>query len=296
MPDTPPPAPLNIAALDTMPEAAFMAAFGNLFEHSPWIMAQTAAARPYGNARALHNAAMAAIRSAPPDAQLALIRAHPELAGQEAAAHSLTADSTSEQARLGFTRLTQAEHAELASLNAQYRARFAFPCIVALARHQSRDTVYQAFRTRMTADPATERATAITEIGHVTEARLTARLGRTRGGLTLHALDTTKGGGAPNLAFQLSRNEAGTWRPLTSGATNAEGRTDTPVLAPLDMEPGQYRIEYHVADYHRAQGIELPDPPFLDIVPIQFGIADATSHHHVPLQFTPWTYATYRGS
>ena len=62
------------------------------------------------------------------------------------------------------------------------------------------------------------------------------------------------------------------------------------------MEPGQYRIDYHVGDYHKAQGTPVAAIPFLDVVPVAFGIADPGTHHHVPLQFTPWSYATYRGS
>ena len=124
-----------MAALDTMPAPAFTAALADLFEHSPWVIATVAGRRPFNSARTLHDAAMAAVRDAGPDAQAALLRAHPELAGQEAASGALTTHSTSEQARLGFTRLGPAEHADLLALNAAYRARFGFPAVVALCRH-----------------------------------------------------------------------------------------------------------------------------------------------------------------
>ena len=177
MPDLPARPPLAMADLDAMPDTAFVSALGDLFEHSPWVVEGVASARPFTTARAMHDAMMAQVRQASLDQQLALIRAHPELAGQEAADGVLTADSTSEQSRLGFNRLTRAQSEELGGLNARYRERFGFPCIVALARYATRDDVIDAIRRHLAADPADERAAAIEEIGHITAARLASRLG-----------------------------------------------------------------------------------------------------------------------
>ena len=200
---------LTFAALDTMPPDQFSAALAGLFEHSPWVAEAVDPYRPFHTARVLHDAMMHHVRQAGPDAQRRLIAAHPELAGQEAAA--LTQDSTSEQTRLGFDRLEPGEHTTLAALNAAYRDRFGLPCIVALARHATRASVYAAIQSRLTADDETERATALTEIAHITEARLTSRLGRTKGALSLHALDTVRGGAAPGLAYTLHAQRAGAW-------------------------------------------------------------------------------------
>lgn len=283
-----------MADLDAMPHASFVAALGDLFEHSPWVAAAVAPLRPFTTARAMHDAMMSQVRHAAPADQVALLRAHPELAGQEAAEGALTADSMSEQSRLGFTRLTRAEANDLAQLNASYRTRFGFPCIVALARHATRDSVTDAMRRRLDATPADEQAAAIEEIGHITAARLAGRLGRTGGALSLHALDTARGGPAQDLSFELHRRDGdGTWHCLMARQTDAGGRTGGPLLSGLDMEPAAYRIDYRIGDYHRAGGV---DGGFLDVVPIAFRIAEPGTHYHIPIQFTPWAYATYRGS
>ncbi len=286
---------LSFKALETMPAAAFAAELADLFEHSPWVVEGMAARRPFGTARALHDALMARLREAGTAAQIRLIAAHPELAGREMTEGALTADSTGEQGRLGFDRLLPDEHRALAALNAAYRARFGFPCIVALARHGLRETVLAAMRARLEANPETERGAALTEIGHITAARLTRRLGREHGALSIHALDTVRGGAAPGLRYALHAARSGGWIELAAGQTNAQGRSDAPLLAGLDFEPGAYRIDYAIGAYHRAQGVPVADPAFLEIVGIGFGVADAGAHYHIPVQFTPWAYATYRG-
>ncbi len=167
----------DMSVFNAMPAAAFAALLDGLFEHSPWVSEGIAAQRPFRDAGALHAAMMARVREADRPTQLALIAAHPELAGREAEDGVLTADSTGEQGRLGFDRLSREEHAELARINAAYRARFGFPCIVALCRHATRESAVAAMRARLAAEPEAEVATAIEEIGHITAARLAARLG-----------------------------------------------------------------------------------------------------------------------
>jgi len=93
--------------------------------------------------------------------------------------------------------------------------------------------------------------------------------------------------------FRFSRANAGA---LKSATTNGDGRTDAPLLEGAAFVPGQYRLQFHVADFFRAQGRRLPEPPFLDRVPLRFGIADASANFHLPLLCTPWSYSTYRGS
>jgi 2-oxo-4-hydroxy-4-carboxy-5-ureidoimidazoline decarboxylase len=286
---------LDMATLDAMPAADFAAALGDLFEHSPWVVEGLAGLRPFGSARRLHDAMMQRVREAGPALQRGLIAAHPELAGQEMSAGAMTTDSTSEQGRLGFDRLSAEEHAALGALNAAYRARFGLPCVVALSRHATRASVQAAMAARLDADPSTEQATAIEEIGHITASRLAGRLGRAHGALSVHALDTVRGGAAPGLGYTLHGERGGVWAVLASGRTNAQGRTDGPLLAGLDLEPGAYRVDYAVGAYHRAHGVAVTEPAFLEIVGIGFGIADAGAHYHIPLQFTPWSYATYRG-
>ena len=116
------------------------------------------------------------------------------------------------------------------------------------------------------------------------------------GRLSTHVLDTRAGCPAAGMRIEFSVLDGGAWRSLKMLRTNADGRTDEPLLAADAMRTGEFRIVFHVAEYFRAQGVDLPAPPFIDRVPIRFGIADAAAHYHVPLLCTPWSYSTYRGS
>ncbi|MFA5123276.1 hydroxyisourate hydrolase, partial [Zavarzinia sp.] len=78
--------------------------------------------------------------------------------------------------------------------------------------------------------------------------------------------------------------------------TNADGRSDQPLLAGADFTAGTYQLDFHIGDYFRARGVSLPEPAFLDLVPIRFGIADEAAHYHVPLLASPYSFSTYRGS
>ena len=114
------------------------------------------------------------------------------------------------------------------------------------------------------------------------------------GRLTTHVLDTASGRPAAGLKIELFR--AGGGAPLTSIRTNADGRADAPLLEGESFAAGQYELRFHAGDYLRANGTALPEPAFLDIIPIHFGIADAAAHYHVPLLLSPYGYSTYRGS
>ena len=108
--------------------------------------------------------------------------------------------------------------------------------------------------------------------------------------LTTHVLDTALGRPAAGVAITLHR----VGEELAGAVTNADGRTDGPLLE--ELAPGVYELSFAVGAYLRAAGHVLTEPPFLDVVPIRFGIAAAGEHHHVPLLVSPWAYSTYRGS
>jgi 5-hydroxyisourate hydrolase len=109
------------------------------------------------------------------------------------------------------------------------------------------------------------------------------------GRLTTHVLDTAKGRPAAGIRIELYRiGEEQTL--LASAKTNADGRTDLPLLDGVQFSPGTYELRFHVGDYFGGSS------RFLDIVPIRFRIDDANAHYHVPLLCTPWSYSTYRGS
>lgn len=116
------------------------------------------------------------------------------------------------------------------------------------------------------------------------------------GRLSTHVLDTTIGRPAGAVKIVLSCWTGSVWSALKTTVTNADGRTDKPLLEASDFTASKYRLEFYIGDYFRGAGAKLPDPPFFDVVPIDIGIADASLHYHVPLLCTPWSYSTYRGS
>jgi len=116
------------------------------------------------------------------------------------------------------------------------------------------------------------------------------------GKLSTHVLDTATGKPASGVKVELNRKADGAYFLVKSAVTNSDGRTDELLLDAREIESGEYELVFHAGDYLRGQGNALPDPLFLDQVPIRFGIADASENYHVPLLISPWSYSTYRGS
>lgn len=115
------------------------------------------------------------------------------------------------------------------------------------------------------------------------------------GRLTTHVLDTASGRPAAGLKIDLYVLSEETRRHLKTAVTNADGRCDAPLLAGAEFATGTYELVFHAGDYLRAAGAKIPDPAFLDVVPLRFGMAEH-SHYHVPLLLSPFGYSTYRGS
>jgi len=116
------------------------------------------------------------------------------------------------------------------------------------------------------------------------------------GHLSTHVLDTAHGCPAAGMHVTLQRLDAAGPVTLKQMALNHDGRAEGPLLDAQEMATGRYRLVFDVAPYFRALGVALPDPPFIDVVQLDFGIADAAGHYHVPLLVSPWAYSTYRGS
>jgi 5-hydroxyisourate hydrolase len=114
--------------------------------------------------------------------------------------------------------------------------------------------------------------------------------------LSTHVLDTAHGCPAAGMKIELWLLEGEERTLITTARTNADGRTDAPLLATDEMATGQYEIVFFVGDYFAARGTPTPKTRFLDRVPVRFGLADAGASYHVPLLCSPWSYSTYRGS
>lgn len=122
-------------------------------------------------------------------------------------------------------------------------------------------------------------------------------MGTQTGKLTTHVLDTMHGSPAAGMAVRLYRLAAdGSAQELKRLTLNSDGRADAPLLAGAALQAGRYRLVFGVAAYFKGRGVQLPEPAFLDEVPLDFGIADTDGHYHVPLLASPWSYSTYRGS
>ena len=144
---------------------------GDVFENSPWLVERAAAALPYASRDALVATLVDVMNEAARDEQLALIRAHPDLAGKAARAGELTGSSTREQASVGLDQLTDEEFDRFSRLNRDYQARFGFPFIIAVRDH-SKESILAAFVTRLNNDPATEIAEAIRNIARIVSLRI----------------------------------------------------------------------------------------------------------------------------
>lgn len=116
------------------------------------------------------------------------------------------------------------------------------------------------------------------------------------GHLSTHVLDTAQGRPAAGMRVTLQREGAAGFETIKALTLNDDGRADGPLLDAAAMAVGRYRLLFEVAPYFRTRGVALPEPPFIDTVQLDFGIADAAGHYHVPLLVSPWSYSTYRGS
>jgi 5-hydroxyisourate hydrolase len=114
--------------------------------------------------------------------------------------------------------------------------------------------------------------------------------------LSTHVLDTAAGVPAAGMAFRLERIDPDARIDLKRGVTNADGRSEGPLLDASEMQVGNYELHFEVAAYFRQRGVAQDQPSFLDVVTLRFGIADAAGNYHVPLLVSPWSYSTYRGS
>jgi 2-oxo-4-hydroxy-4-carboxy-5-ureidoimidazoline decarboxylase len=291
----------NLSELNSCSKDDFVAALANIFEYSPWIAEQAAAARPYPGVKALLAAMKDAVDRAPAEQRLALIKAHPDLANKTQRAAGLTVESTAEQNSLGLDRLSDAEFEAFERVNNAYRAKFGFPYIVCVRRH-TKDSVLRDFERRLPNDVATETQASIEEICKIAALRLDQLVLSddklaVHGRLSTHVLDTHSGKPAAGISVVLTElSNLGEPRVIARSVTNSDGRTDQPLIGGRPVPIGHYELMFSVGDYFAARGVPMSDPPFLDQIPLRFSVSDPEGHLHVPLLVTPWSYGTYRGS
>ena len=291
---------VTLADLNGMDSIRFAATVGATFELAPWVAEAACAGRPFATVTALHEAMFGAVRAAPREQQLAFLRNHPDLAGTAARGGDVTDDSKCEQASVGLHSLSPDDYARLHRLNDAYKAKFGFPFIVCVRRH-TRDSILAQFERRLRNDIATEFAAALHEVFYITRLRMADAVAgesmpKVTGRLSTHVLDTTTGRPAVGMRMELYELSGEQAHRIGQAVSNSDGRTDAPLIAGRPLPIGRYELRFAVGDHFRGTGIEQGDPPFLDIVPLRFSIAEPEAHYHVPLLCTPWSYSTYRGS
>lgn len=116
------------------------------------------------------------------------------------------------------------------------------------------------------------------------------------GRLTTHVLDTALGSPGQGIRIEVFRLDAGERTSIGEVVTNDDGRCDAPILEGDAFSVGEYELVFHAGDYLRRRGVAADEPRFLDVIPLRFGVADASQHYHVPLLLSPYGYSTYRGS
>jgi 2-oxo-4-hydroxy-4-carboxy-5-ureidoimidazoline decarboxylase len=291
---------LSLDELNKAGAQEFVAALGEIFERSPWVAERIAPKRPFTNVRALLDAMTGVVKSASKDEQSALLRAHPDLAGKAARAGKLTKDSAAEQASAGLDQLSEQEFESFQGFNTNYQKKYGIPFIICVRRH-TKDSILKQFEARIDNSASREFESALSEVFRIAALRLDQKIDNAdlglNGRLSTHVLDNHAGRPAKGLWLALrelsARDEP---RLIIRAQTNADGRTDTPLISGRPVPAGQYELLFSVADYYRDQKVPLAEPPFLDVVPIRFSIAEPEGHYHVPLLVTPWSYSTYRGS
>ena len=282
-------------------EDDFVRGLGDIFEHTPGIARAVYAKRPFSSLGALYDAMETAVRGQSRDEQVRLLQAHPDLAGKAARAGTLTADSKAEQSGAGLDQLSDDEYARFHKLNDEYRKKFDIPFIVCVRRH-SRDSILREFERRLGNEPAAEEKSALNEVLRIAALRLDQRVSATdklkvHGRLSTHVLDVHSGRPAQGIAVELlAVPKSGPQVFLAKAVTNADGRTDKPLLADQPIPIGTYEMRFSVGPYFASKAVKLADPPFLDVIPLRFSVAEPEGHYHVPLLLTPWGYSTYRGS
>jgi len=291
----------NLSELNGCSKDDFVAALANIFEYSPWIAEQAAAARPFAGVKVLFAAMKDVVDRAPPEQLMTLIKGHPDLADKTQRAAGLTAESTHEQNSLGLDRLSDAEYEAFERVNGAYRTKFGIPYIVCARRH-TKDSVLRDFERRLPNDAATEMKTSVAEICRIAALRLDQLVEAddklsVHGRLSTHVLDTHSGKPAAGISVVLTElSNLGEARVVARAITNSDGRTDQPLIGGRPVPIGRYELMFSVGDYFAARNVPMSDPPFLDQIPLRFSVSDPEGHLHVPLLVTPWSYGTYRGS
>ncbi|KAL3900154.1 MAG: hypothetical protein SGARI_006303 [Bacillariaceae sp.] len=297
------PAP-SVQELLAKPSSVIVEALGGIYEHSPWVA--EAFVKDYSNMgdittiTELANNLKSIVDSASHEQKMALLDAHPDLCEKVEKMKELTAESQEEQSKAGLQSMEGDELDNFKRMNRDYNAKFGFPFILAV-RNASKNTVLSALGGRLPNSQQEEFVTAIQQVHKIAWMRLLSKINTedAKGFLTCHVLDTANGIPAANMKIVLNRltpdDHAGV---VGEFVTNEDGRLEGgPALkGGKEFTVGTYEWTFYAGDYFASKGTYTSGTPFLDVIPLRFGIDNPDDHYHVPLLVSPWSFSTYRGS
>eukprot|EP00536_Pseudo-nitzschia_multiseries_P013580 jgi/Psemu1/212078/e_gw1.589.12.1 len=300
---------MTVSELLAKPPEFIVEVLGGIYEpeDSPWVL-ETFVARELGGGAGgdistvtqLASALKAHVDTASDEQKLALLSAYPDLCHKVEALKELPLYSQEEQSRSGLQSLSAAELENFGKMNKAYKDRHGFPFILAV-RNASKSTVLSALEGRLNhSSPQKEFHVALEQVHKIAWMRLLTKVksDKAKGFLTCHVLDTANGIPAENMKIVLTRltpeESAGV---VGEFITNDDGRLEGgPALKGEDFTVGTYQWDFYAADYFVGRGNFMNGTPFLDVIPLRFGIDNPDDHYHVPLLVSPWGYSTYRGS
>ena len=299
---------INLSDIRDLQPSEVVSLLSGIYEHSSWVAERAFmdenSSSSLESINNIFQSMKQVVESASVDEKLKLLREHPDLCTRASCVGKLTNSSREEQSKAGLDRLTPEELSEFTANNAQYREKFGFPFILAV-RNATKHTVLGALRSRVKNSYETEFHACLAQVHKIAWMRLIQLITPEKYGfLTCHVLDTASGSPAQKMSIELFRvckdnNNAETMEFVSEFQTNDDGRLEGgPALKGEAFKVGVYQWVFHVGDYFATKSNLLTTcgTPFLDKVPVRFGIDDPESHYHVPLLVSPYSYSTYRGS
>ena len=300
---------ISLTTLLNLPTDQLIQQLSGIYEHSAWIPEETFSSsdkvKSIQSLNALFQALKDTVEKADDAAKLKLLCEHPDLCARAGVKEMemLTEESRVEQGRAGLSQLTSEEYDWFIQVCQEYREKFGFPFILAV-RNATKHTVLAAIRVRVKNSAEVEFAAGLAQVHKIAWMRLVAMIDlpeENRGFLTCHVLDTASGTPASGMRielFKISSTDDEKKEFIAQFCTNADGRIDGgPALKGAAFEVGVYEWIFYVHDYFSTKSsLHTCGNPFLNKVPIRFGIDDPEAHYHVPLLVSPFGFSTYRGS
>jgi 2-oxo-4-hydroxy-4-carboxy-5-ureidoimidazoline decarboxylase len=291
----------TIQELMAKPSTDIVDSLKGIYEHSAWV-AESLVKNDISSIQSITELATAMqqiVDDSSEEQKLALLQAHPDLGAKVAHLQTLTKESQQEQSSAGLHTMNGKEVETFHSQNNQYKDKFQFPFILAV-RNASKHTVLSALKGRLPNSYQHEFVAAISQVHKIAWMRLLQIVDTTNspGFLTCHVLDTANGCPAANMKITLTKlSEPNAGVIIGEFVTNSDGRLEGgPALKGPTFQVGIYEWTFYAGDYFASKGAYTSGQPFLDVIPIRFGIDNPDDHYHVPLLVSPWSFSTYRGS